>query len=56
MWPQITLIVILCLGFGWSCVDHGKPRKPENAWVTLFKIAALSGILWWGGWWNGLTS
>ena len=50
--PQITLIALFALGLGISLAQHGKPRKPMNAWDSVIGTAATVAILWWGGFWS----
>jgi hypothetical protein len=54
MLPQITMIIILCIGFGISLANHGKPRSEENAFIVFVSTVITLAILYWGGFFDCL--
>jgi hypothetical protein len=46
--PQIVLIVLIFVSLILSAHDHGKPRKPDNFWISLVSAALMLLLLWWG--------
>lgn len=48
-WPQGILLALMMGGVIAATVDHGKPRKPMNAYVTFVSFLIEAALLVWGG-------
>lgn len=53
-WPQWCYLAIVFWGFSLAIRDHGKPRKPENAWISAVAIAITMTLLALGGFFSGM--
>ncbi len=47
--PAIITIVLMSISLLATAALHGKPRTPNNFWVTLLSTALTLGLLLWGG-------
>jgi hypothetical protein len=54
-WPQIVWVGFAAAGFGIAAVKHGEPRKPYSVWDQVFGIAIAVPLLYFGGFWAGVT-
>ena len=48
--PQIIYLALVFLGLGTALANPAK----QNIWATLFSTALVLGLLFWGGFFNGL--
>lgn len=48
-WPQGITLGLLILSLGVALAEHGRPRGPSNAWMTLIATIIHIALLWWGG-------
>lgn len=48
-YAAITWIALAALSLGMSCAEHGKQRRPHNAWISAFACGIHVLLLWWGG-------
>jgi len=56
MLPQIIVLVLIVLSLGINMAQHGTPKTGKNSfWVSLVSAAITLGLLWWGGFFNGLV-
>lgn len=53
-WPQWVFLALTFIGLLLTVHDHGKPRKPDNAWVTLITTAITLWLLAAGGFFTGM--
>lgn len=51
---QIILVALTLINLGMCIADHGKPRKPENAWSAVVSIIIVNALLIWGGFYDNL--
>ena len=55
MIPQLTVIILGILGLGIEISKHGETQKKEyNAWTSLIGLLIMWGLLYLGGFWEGL--
>lgn len=55
LWPQFTWIAVGLVGLFMSIVDDGKLKtKRESAIITLIAYALVNGVLYAGGFFDGL--
>ena len=54
--PQLIILALGMIGLGINITRHGETKKESkyNGWVHLIAKAILWGILYYGGFWNGL--
>ena len=52
MLPQLTWIILVVIGIGFVCANHGKDAQPLNAWRTIMTSVLEIAILYWGGFFN----
>jgi hypothetical protein len=51
--PEVIFICIECLGLGIMLVKHGQMRDDKyNIWSQLISAAVMTGLLFWGGFFN----
>ena len=48
-WPQAIYFILLLAGTVQATLEHGKPRKPRNAWHALWAELMILGLMIWGG-------
>jgi hypothetical protein len=54
-WPQLIVLALMLTGLGRDWANHGKAEvKTENGWTTLIVVSLLIGLLYAGGFWDGL--
>lgn len=50
MIPQILILAIFCINFGYYIGTHGEYEdRPNNFWIRLLDGLLVLGILFWGG-------
>jgi hypothetical protein len=53
-WPQITWLVLCCIGLGLALALDGQPRTGRhNFFVSLLASALVAWLLWSGGFFSG---
>lgn len=54
MLPIIIYFALAMLNLGIAASRHGKPRPDANYnfWMSLLSFLILTGLLWWGGFFN----
>jgi hypothetical protein len=53
--PQLILFSLCILTLGSETAKHGEPNEiKHNARTTLFGLVMLHGLLYWGGFYNGI--
>lgn len=57
-WPQAIWIAIMAIGLGIHIAKHGKFKQPEkfHAGARLVYVLLMAGLLYWGGFWDGVGS
>ena len=48
-WPQGIYLLMTLVGLVVAVLEHGKPRKPSNVWVSLLATVIIYALLIWGG-------
>ena len=55
MAPQIIMIVFAAISLLLNAYLHGKPKEGKYSfWVTSIGWVIQMGLLWWGGFFNGM--
>lgn len=52
MIAKIILISLMILGLGINIGEHGKERKPTNAWTSLISFIVIIVLLYYAGFFN----
>jgi hypothetical protein len=53
-WPQITYIVLVCMGLGLTLAMDGQPRTGRHNFILSLLAAAIGfWIIWSGGFFSG---
>lgn len=57
MLPQLLLLALYVLSLGIHLAQHGQPKKGNESFPAGFVAVALQvGLLYWGGFFNGLIA
>lgn len=52
-WPQITVLVFMCIGIGLDIQRHGELREGKyNVFSTIVSNIVTAAILYFGGFWK----
>lgn len=52
-WPQITIIALGAIGFGFAAAKHGEPQGNYSVFWTAVGMGVEFFILWQGGFFGG---
>lgn len=48
-WPQVIYIILASMSFGITVIKDGEPRGNYSMWQSVFSLAIVLPLLWWGG-------
>jgi len=54
-YPQLTFLALMFLELGFAISHHGRMKKGKHdLWGTVFAFVVITGILWWGKFFDGM--